>query len=90
MRYILIPEYEVSVAMLKEECVSPFGSDIPATAWVDLRRYDDSGTMKAVVKFDVSKGTPQTIAEYMNANAPTVYETREDLNTVIDGDPDPV
>lgn len=87
MRYILIPEYEVSEAILKENCVAPFGTELHDDAWENLRRYDDAGVMKAVVKFDVSMGTPSAVADYLNANNPTVYETVEDLNAVIDVDP---
>jgi len=83
MRYILIPEYDVSQAMLDEENVSPFDKS-DANAWINLRRFDDSGVIKSVVKFDVCCGTPTKVAEYINANAPTVYETAEDLLAVIE------
>jgi len=84
LRYMLIPEYEVSTAMLAEEHVAPWGTDVKKGAWASLRRYDDAGIIKIVLIVDVSTGVPKTIADYLNGNNPTIYTNKSDLLAVID------
>jgi len=82
MRFIVIPENEVSTAMLDDASVNPFGAVVPG-AWAKLRRVNDSGVIKCVLKYDVTYGTPNAIALYLESSSPTVYVDQDALASAL-------
>jgi len=66
-KYVLIPEDEISDAMLAHPQV--INKD-----WNALKRHlDVGGVVFAVVKYTVDKGVPQPITDYIESSDPTVY-----------------
>lgn len=90
MRYIIIPEHKVTANMLGDEFTSPFQGNA-AGVWANLRRVDDAGSIKCVVKFDVSCGMPNAISDYIDIETPDVYTKSALLSAIesIEGTPEP-
>ena len=63
MRYSYEDCYKFTNEMLSHPCVSPFQDPVPEDAWVNLRTIDDNGTIKKIIKYDVSKGIPSVIRD---------------------------